>query len=504
MGPTVAVLAQNFLALKGSPSLPTSQIPQAMAPKKARVLGRPAPRALAPPPRAATRRPTARTRRLAPRAALSGPPAGPTRTATLASPGPLSRTRSLAPATPQPPRKKTARDGRHFAALDATDANGLDLAGDTEVGAEGDSSSSGSDSVVEHLGRTRVKMRQLRARRAHRRAKLYADAILAVQDSGVSLLETLVVTQATQNRYQRYLARYFSDVGLNTRQILQKTDSEIDELMCSYFPNHYLQGEQSSFGDQTVAAWVNLNPGFGRVGGRKLPRTWRALKAWRRLTPGRRRKALALPVWCGLAWRLAARGHLRLAIYLMVGVSTYARPSTLLAARRCDLVPPTPGVSRHWAVLTHPREQKKPSKRGHFDEGCPLDSPYLQGLDIVFEKLASTTSKAPLWNFDYPEAAALLKEAAEDLGVGPVTLYQMRHSGASIDLAKSWRNLTSAQRRGEWTQAKSMHRYEHSSRLGSDYAKLNPQLRAACEEAEKQLVLILTDRPYGLQMWSRR
>mgnify|MGYP007023185071 CR=1 FL=1 len=170
---------------------------------------------------------------------------------------------------------------------------------------------------------------------------------------------------------------------------------------------------------------------------------------------------------------------MRLAIFLIVGVSIYTRPSTVVA-----VVPPTPGVSRHWAVLTHPREQKKPSKRGHFDEDCPLDSPYLQGLDAVFERLASATSKEPLWNFDCPEAAALLKEAAGDLGVAPVTLYQLWHSGASIDLADSWRSLTSAQK-GAWTQAKSMHRYEHSSRLGSDYAKLDPRLRAACEEAER-------------------
>ncbi|CAK0899857.1 unnamed protein product [Prorocentrum cordatum] len=398
---------------------------------------------------------------------------------------------------------RASQAGRHLSALDERDANGLDLAGDAGEDAEGDSSSSGSDSVVEQLGRTRARMRQLRARRAHRRAKLYADAILAAQGEGVSLLETLAVTQATQVRYQRYLDRFYSRVGLSRRQILAKPDTEIDEVMCNYMTEHYLQGEQSNYGDQTVAAWVSANPDFGRVGGRKLPRTWRALKAWRRLTPGRRRKALALPVWCGLAWRLAQRGHLRLGIFLMIGVSIYGRPSTLLAARRCDLVPPSPGVSRHWALLTHPLERKRPSKRGHFDEGCPLDSPYLQGLDEVFERLASTTSKEPLWNFSYPEAATLLKEAAEDLGVAPVTLYQMRHSGASIDLAKGWRSLTSAQRRGEWTQAKSMHRYEHSSRLGSDYAKLDPRLRATCEEAERQLALILTDRPHNVQRWRR-
>ncbi|CAK0866856.1 unnamed protein product [Prorocentrum cordatum] len=477
--------------------LPTRQSRRAMAPERARVLAGPAPRARTPPLRAGARRPAARTRALAAVAAPAGSRSDPSGARAIASPGALGRARILAPAPLLPSKKRASQAGRHLSALDERDANGLDLAGDAGEDAEGDSSSSGSDSVVEQLGRTRARMRQLRARRAHRRAKLYADAILAAQGEGVSLLETLAVTQATQVRYQRYLDRFYSRAGLSRRQILAKPDTEIDELMCNYMTENYLQGEQSNYGDQTVAAWVSANPDFGRVGGRKLPRTWRALKAWRRLTPGRRRKALALPVWCGLAWRLAQRGHLRLGIFLMIGVSIYGRPSTLLAARRCDLVPPSPGVSRHWALLTHPLERKRPSKRGHFDEGCPLDSPYLQGLDEVFERLASTTSKEPLWNFSYPEAATLLKEAAEDLGVAPVTLYQMRHSGASIDLAKGWRSLTSAQRRGEWTQAKSMHRYEHSSRLGSDYAKLDPRLRATCEEAERQLALILTGQYLG-------
>ncbi|CAK0879800.1 unnamed protein product [Prorocentrum cordatum] len=168
----------------------------------------------------------------------------------LLRPGSQERARSPT-ATPQLPlqERRAARDGRHSAALDERGLNGLDLAGDAGEDAEGDSSSSGSDSEP------------------------HADAILAAQDSGVSLLETLAVTQATRVRYKRYLDRFFSHVGLSRKQLLARTDEEIDELMCSYLTEHYLQGEQSSFSDQTVAAWVNANLAFGRVGGSVLPRT---------------------------------------------------------------------------------------------------------------------------------------------------------------------------------------------------------------------------------------
>ncbi|CAK0838785.1 unnamed protein product [Prorocentrum cordatum] len=301
--------------------------------------------------------------------------AGPRGAQTPAAPPAAGRRRALVPAPSAVPAR-VARAGRHFSALDDRGANGQDLAGDGGGAAEGDSSSSGSNSVIEHLGRGRVRMRHLRARRAQRRAKLCADAILAAQEAGVSLLETLAVTRPTQVRYQRYFDLFYSRVGLKRGDILAKADTEIDELFCNYLTENYLQGEQRSYGDQTMAAG---------------------------------------------------------------------------------------------------------------------------GLDAVFRRLGSAASKEPLWNFDCPEASALLREAAEDLGIAPVTLHQMRHSGASVDLANGWRNLTSTQRRGEWAQAKSVHRYEHSSMLGSSYAKLAPALRAVREQAERQLTQILTGQPLSVR-----
>ncbi|CAK0847687.1 unnamed protein product, partial [Prorocentrum cordatum] len=274
---------------------------------------------------------------------------------------------------------QAARKERHFAALDDRGANGQDPAGDGGEAAEGDSSSSGSDSGIERPRRSRVRMQQLRARGAQRRAKLNADAILAAQDAGVSPLGDLGRDAADAGEVPALPDLSCSRVGLKQEDILARADAEIDEMSSNDLTENCLLGEQSSYGDQTMAAWVSANPDFGRIGGRLLP------CALRRLTPGRRRKALALPVWCGLAWKPVRRGHLRLALFLAAGVSTCSRPSTLLAAQRCDLAPPTTGASRHWALLTHSRKRREPSKRGHFDQACPLDSPCLQGWDAVFK-----------------------------------------------------------------------------------------------------------------------
>ena len=105
----------------------------------------------------------------------------------------------------------------------------------------------------------------------------------------------------------------------------------------------------------------------GRMGARRLPRTLRALEAWRHLTPSWRRKALMLGCWAAIGWRLVERGHVQMALYVLLGLSAYSRPSTLLATRPCDLVKPEEGGSCFWTVLQHRQEEARPSKTQRYD-----------------------------------------------------------------------------------------------------------------------------------------
>ena len=83
----------------------------------------------------------------------------------------------------------------------------------------------------------------------------------------------------------------------------------------------------------------------------------------------------------------------------------------------------------------------------------------------------------PIWNFTYPRVASAVQQAAVEIGQGTVTLCQLRHSGASVDTARQYRTLDAVQKRGAWSQAKSMHMYGHSSRIAADYGKLLPEVR---------------------------
>ena len=62
----------------------------------------------------------------------------------------------------------------------------------------------------------------------------------------------------------------------------------------------------------------------------------------------------------------------------------------------------------------------------------------------------------------------MFKTATDTLGLNGLTVYQTRHSGASIDRMRGLRTLRDMQRRGQWTAFSSVTRDDTSSRLATD------------------------------------
>lgn len=220
-------------------------------------------------------------------------------------------------------------------------------------------------------------------------------------------------------------------------------------------------------------------PEYGRMGAKRLPRTWRAIRGYR--------KAYPLALWCAMAVELKKRGRLRMSVFLMLSVSTYARPSELLRARLFSMVRPHSGVTGHWSMLLSPEEQGTQTKTGEFDASLILDSPYLQSWgDRLFEELKKGHPEERLWEFDYGEYNRSFREAAKRLGV-VVTPYQTRHSGPSIDRSRNYRSQHEVQRRGQWRSRKSVNRYEKSARLAATWEQLPAALRSHCQQCEADL-----------------
>ena len=60
-----------------------------------------------------------------------------------------------------------------------------------------------------------------------------------------------------------------------------------------------------------------------------------------------------------------------------------------------------------------------------------------------------------------------------DLGVLNPTLYMVRHSGPSIDVAEKTRTLTEVKARGRWAADTSVRRYEKHSQLTKQWHSLS-------------------------------
>ena len=247
-------------------------------------------------------------------------------------------------------------------------------------------------------------------------------------------------------------------------------DATLDHRVCELFTRLYLGGEQSGCEEQMIAGFFDAFPAFSKMGVRRLPHSLQDLKS----------RALMLGCWAAICRRLVQQGQVPMALYVLLGLSAYSRPSTLLATRRCDLVKPAKDGSLFWALLQHLQEEARPSKTQRYDEGCLLDSLHLNGLQDLFLAKSGAHDRSPIWSVTYPQVAGAVQRAASEAGLGTVisSLRRQHRRGSQISV------VGCGPERGAWSQAKSMHRYEHSSRIAADHEKLAADVRTLCKKCE--------------------
>jgi hypothetical protein len=186
-----------------------------------------------------------------------------------------------------------------------------------------------------------------------------------MEDGDLTLLEKSAIGERSHKAYKAELDEFKS---FARPRGLDVTDaSSLDRLLTIYMNKIYLEGYQAYRGDRLAAAVLHFHPQFGKMGSEKLPRMWRALKGFRKLTPGHSRQAYPLMVWAALACELRRVGKLRMALFLLVSLSSYARPSEVIRLQTYCLVRPAHGVTSSWSLLMNPEERGERSKTGEFD-----------------------------------------------------------------------------------------------------------------------------------------
>ena len=262
----------------------------------------------------------------------------------------------------------------------------------------------------------------------------------------------------------------------------------------TFFKICFFAGRQANDGEQTLAGLMHHFPEFGRCGARKLPRSWRALKGWRKLCPARSRKPQPWGLWCAVANFMIQQGCLAMAVMTLVMVSAYLRPGEAMGLRRSSLVPPARQISATWSLLICPEEKPQRTKTGASDDSIALDTPWLAWLDPVLKALRGAGDSSSIWPFSYPEYLHKFKEAQVRLGLSGIVPYQARHSGPSIDRACKARTQEEVRKRGRWQSHRSLVRYEKHARLGAVHHSLSPLQQQHFSECERLIEAVVLGR----------
>ena len=312
-----------------------------------------------------------------------------------------------------------------------------------------------------------------------RRLKKYWRPGVAGDAGSSSVLEEQSVSAACLAGYKTSDAAFRAFCG--QEELAMNTASLLDAALVAYFHHLFFGGWESYRGDRLLAAIMCLYPRFSRGGDLALPRARRALGGWRRLVPQRSRVPHAVFVVSAIIAHMASKGEVAMAIYCMLCFVTYSRPGSMLALRRSCVLEPVPSIGNCWQLLLHPSCWNEKGKTGTQDDHIVLDNSEYKFLSRAMPFLRRGPPDAHVFAFTYPAFVKVVREASAYICV-PFVPYQLRHSGASWDVARSYRSTAAVQKRGLWKCESSMARYEKHGRMMAEYQKL-PQAKRRWMEA---------------------
>eukprot|EP00974_Lingulodinium_polyedra_P107220 10379431-Lingulodinium_polyedra.AAC.1 len=73
-----------------------------------------------------------------------------------------------------------------------------------------------------------------------------------------------------------------------------------------------------------------------------------------------------------------------MALFMLMCLSTYCRPSEMMSLAPSGLQPPVGGVTGEWSLLLFPEAGAARSKTGLADVSIMLDTPYLKVLEPFY------------------------------------------------------------------------------------------------------------------------
>ena len=156
---------------------------------------------------------------------------------------------------------------------------------------------------------------------------------------GLSFLVTRAVLPKTVTEYQKAVFAFLA--WCSRRRCRWASDLELDAVLLNFGDEEFFNGKSVEVLSKLVAALRHFIPALRKGGTAALPRSFRAMTAWRKLAPGRQRLPLPriiLMALIGAAIKVFA-GY-DLAAKWLTMFNTYVRPGEADSLRWKQLVPP--------------------------------------------------------------------------------------------------------------------------------------------------------------------
>ena len=162
-----------------------------------------------------------------------------------------------------------------------------------------------------------------------------------------------------------------------------------------------------------------------------------------------------------------------------VSHSCYLRPIEAMALVGKSIVSAVPVAGAGYTMMglvLHETSLGVPGKTGAFDDAVTIDDRWL--WEPLLGLKAASHLDCSLWNFDGELYREVFAAVAEGLGLGPFDPhpYQLRHGGASEDLASQRRTPEQVMRRGRWSTTASLKRYGKETKLLRVINQISPSV----------------------------
>ena len=331
------------------------------------------------------------------------------------------------------------------------------------------------------------------------RAKQRMRAVPAasrMKQHGRSFLERA----SLKRTFPRYAALWADFVKFGRRRgVSSKTRAAIDEQGAEFLSVRFFAGDLPDVGGYLIATIRKFEPKVVRAGRGALAKTMAAAKGFRNECPAQTKQPLPWEAACLLVKHLCENGAAEMGLAVVLSFALYLRATEMLQCRVEQLIPPIRGAGKahqSWCLILHPSEQGKRSKVGMADEAMRIEGESFKFLTPILRRwLRGRSQEEMLFKFEYAELSRAFKAAGEGAGLGalgPPTLHQLRHGGASTDAASRDRSLPEIQQHGRWADQRSVRRYAKGGRVTQQLWMLEKPVRAKCLAAARRIGEILS------------